>query len=431
MLDSIQIERLKATVDLLRQYAVVPNVARALSDELDEVLQALLDTALREVPALTASANPDVIPELKDHLQQHLNAVRLILSGQPAFDFDFVRDHARRRAEQKFPLDGALAAYRCLHKGLANWLRDAALRVANSDVQVTRVVAAASDFTIEYTGAIGTLITSEYVLQTRVFAEAEGDRKTELLSTLLSGFDESDPRAAQLLRRAGYLEQRQSFCVAVAHSVDPTEMLNAARAQRMADAVSQALGNLPIRVLTGIRENRVTVVLAATRRQSGWTAPQSPLADRVYPHLRLVGTAALIGISSDVPSTSHVPAAFNEAKLALDYSHVANRVVSFARIPFRDMLVRTAAIRIRSAMPGWTGKFLAADRKAKGALALTLRTYADADMNALKTAKTLNLHPNTIYARMQKINDITGRSPLSYHGLTELLLATDCAMLTE
>ena len=48
-------------------------------------------------------------------------------------------------------------------------------------------------------------------------------------------------------------------------------------------------------------------------------------------------------------------------------------------------------------------------------------------MNVLKTAKALGIHPNTIYARLQKIDDITGRNALSYHALTELLLAAECA----
>jgi sugar diacid utilization regulator len=69
--------------------------------------------------------------------------------------------------------------------------------------------------------------------------------------------------------------------------------------------------------------------------------------------------------------------------------------------------------------------------KSRGALTATLRAYADADMNVLKTAEALALHPNTIYARMQKINDLTLRNPLSFHALTELLLVTDCAMLDE
>jgi hypothetical protein len=429
MVKPTESSRLNAAIASLRQYGVVPKVASALSADVDKACNALLDTVVREIPAFTASGNPDVIPELSSHLLLQLKVVCRLLAGQPLDDLAFVREHAGRRAEQKFPLDAVLAAYRCLHKGLASWLRDAALKVANTDAQVTRVIAAISEFTSEYSGIVATLMTSEYVLQTRVNAEAEGDRKTELLSTLLSGYDESDPRAALLLRRAGYLEQRQSFCVAVARSVDPREMENAARAQRMADSIAGVLGNLPIRVLIGIRDNLVTIVLSATRRQSGWTAPQSLLAERVYPHLRMVGTAALIGVSTDVPSTSHIPSALSEARLALDFAHVAERVMPIARIPFRDMIVSVAAERMQSALPVWTDNFMTADRKANGALSDTLRTYAGADMNALKTAKALNKHPNTIYARMQRIQDLTSRNPLSFSGLNELLLAIDCVML--
>jgi sugar diacid utilization regulator len=60
-----------------------------------------------------------------------------------------------------------------------------------------------------------------------------------------------------------------------------------------------------------------------------------------------------------------------------------------------------------------------------------LHAYADADMNALKAATTLQRHPNTLYARMQRVADITGLSPLSFNALSELLLATDCAMLDK
>jgi sugar diacid utilization regulator len=150
------------------------------------------------------------------------------------------------------------------------------------------------------------------------------------------------------------------------------------------------------------------------------------LAERVYPHLRMVGPAALIGVSTDAPSTSHIPNALGEARMALDFAHVADRVMPFGRIPFRDMLVRVAATEVRAALPEWLEPFQAADKKAHGSLTATLRAYANADMNVLKTAEALSMHPNTIYARMQKINDITARNPLSYHALTELLLATDC-----
>ncbi len=84
---------------------------------------------------------------------------------------------------------------------------------------------------------------------------------------------------------------------------------------------------------------------------------------------------------------------------------------------------------MQSALPQWVDSFLEADKKSRGSLIATLKAYAEADMNVLKTAKNLSIHPNTIYARMQRINDITNLNPLTYNGLSELLLVTDCSAL--
>jgi len=347
-----------------------------------------------EIAAFSSSANPEVLPALRLHLEALVAEVCRLLGGDG--ELAFVPSYARTRAQQRFPLEALLHTYRCSHRVITSWIRDAALATADPAAQVRRVVAAAADFAIEYIDAISTLATSVYVEHTRMLAEAEGDRRTELLTTLLSGYDESDSRTAQLLRRSGYLEQRQSFCVAVARSVDPREMDNPARAQRMVEALGQALHNTPVRSLSGVRDGLVTMVISGTRRMSGWTAPQSLLAERIYPRLEQVGPAALIGLSNDAPSTSHVRRAHNEARFALDFATVANRVIPYAEIPFRQMLLRHA------------------------------RDNADANMNALQTAKDLSIHANTVYSRMQKIADITGKNALGYHDLTELLLALEC-----
>jgi hypothetical protein len=382
---------------------------------------------LNEIEAFSGTANPDVLPELEQHLGDLTATICQLLSQSGSADLAFVQQYAQRRAQQRFPLEASLHAYRCAHRVIASWVRDAALAAADPSAQVRRVVAAATDFVIEYTDVISTLATSEYVLHTRLLAEAEGDMRTELLTTLLGGYDESDSRAAQLLRRSGYLEQRQSFCVAVARSVDPRQMENAARAQRMVEAIGAVLRDSPVSTLIGIRDGLVTVVMSGTRRLSGWTAPQSLLAERVYARLDQVGPAALIGLSNDAPSTSHIRRALNEARLALDFATVAKRVMPYSRVPFRQLLIRHARDNIQSALPAWLDDFQAADTKARGTLSKTLHVYADANMNALQAAKAMSVHANTVYARMQRIADVTGRNALGYHDLTELLLAIESA----
>jgi hypothetical protein len=414
----------------LRHYGVVPQVESRLLPGAEQVTKRIRDGVLNEVAAYSNPSNPNILPELESHLAEHTATLVELVSARPA-DLDFVQRHASRCASQRFPLVAVLASYRSLHRVAATWIREAALQSADESAHVQRVVAAVSEFIAEYVAAISSVMTSEYVAETRILAGAEGDRRAELIRLLLGGYDESDPTAARVLGPAGYLEQRQSFCVAVARSIDRHEMERSACAQQLADALASSIQDLPVRSLVGVHDNLAVAVLAGARGTTESTAPETLLAERAFPHLETIGTAALIGLSSDAPSTAHIPNAFAEAKLALDFCGVSNRVVSFAEIPFRNMLVRVGAEHVRSALPSWASQLRNADTKSRGALTATLRAYADADMNVLKTAEALALHPNTIYARMQKINDLTLRNPLSFHALTELLLVTDCAMLDE
>lgn len=424
--DLSETTKINRALQSLRESGVIPAVAARLLADRPSFVDGLNSTIKTEVGAYQRTSNPDIVPELGVHLSAHVSEVCRMLAGESAGTPSFVIEYAQRCAEQKFPLDAALQAFGCLHKAMSHWIRDAALQSADNTAQVRRVVADVMDFTIEYCGAIGTAMTAEYVAHTRMLAETESDQRSALLNLLLSGYDESDATAARLLRRGGYLEQRQSYCVAVARSVDPREMENAARAKRMADAVGLPLRQLPVRCLMGVRDNLVTVVLSGRQRQSGWTAPDQLLADRVYTALRTVGTAALIGLSGDVPSTSHIPEAINEAKLSLDYASVGERVVRYTNIPLQQMLIRLAREKLPASQPEWLQKLLHANQKGRGALGRTLTAYADADMNVLQAAKTLGVHPNTMYSRFNKIEAISGKSALSYRSLSELLLALEC-----
>ena len=150
------------------------------------------------------------------------------------------------------------------------------------------------------------------------------------------------------------------------------------------------------------------------------------MADRIHPMLLVLGPAVLVGISTDHPSTSFLPKALHEATIALDFASVTKRVVQFSDLPIRDLLLHRTADYLQSAPPHWIANFVEADRKAAGMLVQTLRAVAEADMNVQKAARILGKHPNTVYARIARINDLTGLDAQRYHDLTELLLAADC-----
>jgi purine catabolism regulator len=203
-------------------------------------------------------------------------------------------------------------------------------------------------------------------------------------------------------------------------------MLNAPRARRLVDAIETIVAATSARRVIDLHANKVTMVFAELRRESGWTAPRSSLARRVSAALLAVGNAVLIGVSNDAPSTAHIPSAYREAATALELASVTHRVVQFADVPLQRLLLHFGGPEFRRVLPPWSTDLLAADQRANGALLATLRAYASADMNILLAAQVLGVHPNTIYARLQRVLDISGLQARSYGALTELLIVAEC-----
>ena len=387
-----------------------------------EILDALQSMVLGRIPAFSASNNPDVLPQLADHATDHAREIaRLIGNGDGLHDRFIVR-HARSRARQHFPLAAMLHAYRCGHRVFAGWL-GRAVDHAGKPGRLASARAASAEFAMEYTDAISTVATTAYAEQLRAMAEHAGDQRAELLRLLLAGCDESDARGAPLLRDAGYLDQRQAYCVVLAQSADPSEMQRPERARRMVNALDEALAALPVRRHLGMHDHRVVAVVSHQRRQSGWTAARASLAAAVRDRLDLIGPAAHIGISNDAPSTGRIPDALREAALALRMTAPDRRIVQLADLPLRQLLVLLAGEPARSAAPSWALRLLDADTD--GLLMTTLHAYADASMNVVKTALRLGVHPNTVYARLDRIRDLIGQEPRRFHVLETLLIVSD------
>lgn len=418
-----------ALKEALRRVASEPLVAKAaarIAKDAATIADQLQQAILADVLEFSKSRNPDLVPGLAQHGRAHVGEIIRLLRGGEVGRFEFVLEHARRSAEQRFPLEATLHAYRCGHKVLTRWLRESVLSIAAPVKSVQHASAAIADFVMEYVDTISTVFAGAYSSYSLSLADAAGDQRSQLLRILLNGHDEADILAARLLRDAGFLDERQSFCVALARSVDSTEMLSAPRARRMVDSIEQIFAALDVRRLIDLHANKVTMVFAAVSRDSGWTAPRSSLAKQIRVALSRLGNAALVGVSNDVPSTSHIPTAYREAAAALELASVSQRVVQVSEIPLQRLLLHFAEQDIRRVLPAWATAFYAADEKTNGALIATIRAYASADMNILRAADALGIHPNTIYARLQRIFDISGLQARSFNALSDLLIVCDC-----
>jgi hypothetical protein len=403
----------------------LPAAVAHLREHAEAIHSELRTIVLAEIPAFTESHDETTLAELDAQHRLHLAEIIRLLEGGTIGDLGFVRDHARLRAEHRFPLEALLHAYRCSQKVLSRRLRDAALRSAASDDAARDAVAAMADFTIEYNDAVSTVASAAYVERIRLLADVAGDERAQLLDILLDGYDESDARVAAILRGAGYLGTRKAFCVVLAQSVDATEMDNPARARRLADAINQLVPDGLARRLVDVRDGKVVAVFSGVGRASGWTRPNASLAMRIATDMAGAGNAVLIGVSGDVTSTSRVPSACRQAMLALRLTALTRRVVAFATIPLRQLMIHLAGEQLHHLLPPWASEFHRADDELGGALSATLRAYADADMNVLKAALRLAVHPNTVYTRMKRIGDVTGLNPRGYDALTDLITVAD------
>ena len=173
---AVDLAELEKALQALTEFGVVPRITRMLEPQRGAVGSSLRGIVLAEIPAFSASGNPEVLPDLERHAGEHIGEILRLLGGGAVGNFDFVRAHAQRRAEQHFPLDATLHAYRCGHKVFSHWIRDGAAAARPGSAE--RIVSAVADFAIEYTNSISIILAAEYVARTRVLAEAEGDRRT-------------------------------------------------------------------------------------------------------------------------------------------------------------------------------------------------------------------------------------------------------------
>jgi sugar diacid utilization regulator len=97
-------------------------------------------------------------------------------------------------------------------------------------------------------------------------------------------------------------------------------------------------------------------------------------------------------------------------------------VVHFADVDLVELLLRrpdAAALRL---VPEWAGRLREADAKS-GDLSRTIHAFADCDLNVKRTARSLKLHTNTVYFRLNRVMKLTGVDPRSFSGASLLLTA--------
>jgi DNA-binding PucR family transcriptional regulator len=369
----------------------------------EEIALAMTSAVFDEVPEFRAIRAAEFRDEVYLHSLDHVDAfIETAEAGlQPqAVSFGFVHSRGAQRARELLPLDALLHAYRLGQREV--WRAVVAAAGRDRDAAL-----ALSEFTIAYLNAISTAVAGAYGQSERHAVAEIGRRRRELLEDIVDSPEGLGVPGERRCAALG-LNLAQPHAVVIASTTasvsDPLVLLeHALRAtlqQRPAFTVS-------------LHDDGV-VLLA--RPVEDTTELASALAAGIPRDLRLGVGGAGVGIPAIAQS-------YAEARRALLATTAERRIVAFAALPLEDHVAAIADPLLRTAAARVAGALLEQDDAKQLELVRSLRAYVDADLNIRVAAGRLFVHPNTLYYRLARLRELTGRDPRRMSQARELVLA--------
>jgi hypothetical protein len=392
----------------------------------NELVEAVLDRVEHDAPAvarrMAAAAQAEVAEytairdatfaaEVLAHAEEHVHAfVACARRGRPlsSTELDFVRERGARRARELLSLDALLEAYLIGQRTI--W--EAIVAAAGDSAEGMAAAQALTAATFDYTHAINVALAAAYVRERQALAsEAERGRR-DLLDHLLAG-GSADGRPA---RKAESLGLRAG----VPHVV---VVARAAAGEERIGLIEQALA-IDDRGASFVvtRGDEVTAVLPVYVRRGPLEVRAA--IDRAADRLRRThGVELRAGVSAVCDDLADIARGHGDAERALAHAP-AGGAVAIEEVGLIDYLVEHADEGARRLVPEAARLLAADDDRQSGALTATLRAYADCDMNVVRAAERLVVHPNTVHYRLRRVSETTGRDPRRLGDLLELLVAT-------
>jgi sugar diacid utilization regulator len=411
----------------LQENELAARVLVAVHERESDIQLCTLDGLQRENPAFQRAVSEQFRTEAVGHCHEISKLMFGIASGRieaPGGDpFGFVRLHGIRRARQRFPLAGSLNAYRLAHKGYWTVMSDAVVHFAADEREVNACSMLLSEFLLEFFDAVSGTLTDAYLAEEARLIAQRTRARVALIDDLLHGRQPGDLEARELCERCGI---RPGLYIAVA-LVRPFNSGSSDQAEgdealhRLSRVIEESLA---LRGFGTLVDRRDGAVLAIAAGQSD-TARALAKVLRACVTGRQDGATSFpvaAGIGLDVTEIAALPGAYQEAERALEFTEPRRPVVHFADVDLVELLLRrpdTAALRL---VPEWAGRLREADAKS-GDLSRTIHAFAECDLNVKRTARSLKLHTNTVYFRLNRVMKLTGVDPRSFSGASLLLTA--------
>jgi len=171
------------------------------------------------------------------------------------------------------------------------------------------------------------------------------------------------------------------------------------------------------RPLAAIRHGELVLITAGTSTRTkiaSLRAARQRTIDEDNIHIRY-------GVSVPSQGFASVQQAYREAALSLSYTSPSRPIVSLDDLSSLEcaLVGATASTKAIIASKGDNLRTLPGEDLAVAVE--TIRAFSKADLNVVRAAEQMHVHPNTVRYRLQQIATKSGHDPRTFRGLVDLI----------
>jgi len=402
-----------------RKSPLACGVIASLEGRAQEIWAHTFDLLRKESPEYRNAVDDEFTAESKAHCGELLKAIVAIPSSRLR-NFravEFVRRHAEWRARHQVPLVASLHAYRLAHKTYWSISRESLARHPKQK-QALQALTLLSDFWIELFEAVGAILEEAHTAEEARIVAQHTSAHAAVIDDLLRGTEPASSEGQQLLTLCG-MRNSKTAAIALVRPFpedDARHVDNEVSQRSLVRLLNQLLPSSTFGKLIGARNGEIVVIA----NSDGDPAARVMRAlDRGGIGKKTGAPRTAAGIGLDTRDFADLPQSLSEARIALDLAGPRRALVRFADLDLNEVIVHRTektllglvTARVRSIHSGQQGIELAG----------TVRAFAECSLNVKKTARKLDVHPNTIYFRLNQVRARTGIDPRTFSGASLLL----------
>jgi hypothetical protein len=380
-------------------------VGRALTERHEEVVAEMVQRIREEVPAYT-KVDPSVFERIRKLASPTALAISAgLINHTPVRrgDIPTIKEQAADRLEAGIDLDSFLHAYRAAL--FLYW--DMAME-ETTRLRLSRIAAlAVGRYVLDSIDTITTHAAEAYLREDNRVRTQTGRAVADLIDRVLAG----QPTVQHSPVAPGFNPSRPVQIV-IARIINTSHDINT--------ALTTALEILDETVAIG-----ATAPLSTIRHQEIVAlVPGSPPISRLHTAARCAREREQIhigiGVSNSPSGFAGVPKAYAEAALTLSYTSSTRPVVALAELRAVQLLVLGAGDTTRQLISEKGRRLDLLPAKERDAAIETIHAFTASSMNISAAASALNIHPNTVRYRLDRIAQTTGLDPRTFPGLADL-----------